>query len=78
MALGLVEVVVGDDRSELHGRETLATCLHGPMPRAQANGIEIEYEEAGSPDDPALLLSVGFTAQMTHWHDDSFRRRLHP
>jgi pimeloyl-ACP methyl ester carboxylesterase len=29
--------------------------------------IEIEYETFGSPDDPALLLVMGFTAQLIAW-----------
>lgn len=37
------------------------------MPRAQANGIELEYDTFGSSDDPALLLIMGFSAQMTYW-----------
>ena len=40
------------------------------MPTAQANGITIEYDTFGSPDDPALLLVMGFTAQMTAWRED--------
>jgi pimeloyl-ACP methyl ester carboxylesterase len=35
------------------------------MPTAPANGIDVCYETFGSPDDPALLLVMGFTAQMT-------------
>jgi pimeloyl-ACP methyl ester carboxylesterase len=46
-----------------------------PMPRCAANGIEIEYETFGSPNDPALLLVMGFTAQMTLW-EEGFCRRL--
>ncbi len=34
-----------------------------------ATGIEIEYETFGAPDDPALLLIMGLTAQMTAWPD---------
>ena len=34
------------------------------MPRIKANGIELEYRETGSPDDPMLLLVSGFSAQM--------------
>ena len=34
------------------------------MPRIKANGIELEYRETGSPDDPLLLLVSGFSAQM--------------
>ena len=41
------------------------------MPRALVQpGIELEYDTIGSPDDPALLLVMGFTAQMTDWDDD--------
>lgn len=39
------------------------------MPRAKANGIEIEYEVFGSPDDPALLLVMGLGAQLIAWDD---------
>jgi pimeloyl-ACP methyl ester carboxylesterase len=37
------------------------------MTRAQANGIDIEYDTFGDPGDPALLLVTGFTAQLTLW-----------
>ena len=41
------------------------------MPTAQiSDSIAIEYDTFGSPDDPALLLVMGFTAQMTAWRDD--------
>ncbi|MFT3853272.1 MAG: alpha/beta hydrolase [Ilumatobacteraceae bacterium] len=40
------------------------------MATAQANDVTIEYDTFGSPDDPALLLVMGFTAQMTAWRDD--------
>jgi pimeloyl-ACP methyl ester carboxylesterase len=40
------------------------------MPRASLpTGIELEYDTFGSPDDPTLLLVMGFTAQMTAWED---------
>jgi pimeloyl-ACP methyl ester carboxylesterase len=46
------------------------------MPRALVpTGIELEYDTFGSPDDPALLLIMGFTAQMTQW-EESFCRLL--
>jgi len=32
--------------------------------------MEIEYETFGSSSDPALLLVMGFTAQLTAWHED--------
>jgi pimeloyl-ACP methyl ester carboxylesterase len=37
------------------------------MPRAHANGIEIEYETIGNPDHPTILLIMGLGAQLTHW-----------
>jgi pimeloyl-ACP methyl ester carboxylesterase len=40
--------------------------------RAKANGIEIEYETAGSESDPALLLVMGLGAQLTIWPDAFF------
>ncbi|MGD9997178.1 MAG: alpha/beta fold hydrolase [Ilumatobacteraceae bacterium] len=40
------------------------------MPRARvATGMDLEYDTCGSPADPALLLIMGFTAQMTLWQD---------
>jgi pimeloyl-ACP methyl ester carboxylesterase len=42
----------------------------GGVPRAQANGIEIEYEPFGDPRDAALLLIMGLGAQMLSWHDE--------
>lgn len=35
--------------------------------RAAANGIELEYESAGDPDSPAVLLIMGLGTQMTRW-----------
>jgi pimeloyl-ACP methyl ester carboxylesterase len=47
-----------------------------PMPRAKlSDSIEIEYDTFGSPSDPALLLVMGFTAQMTAW-DENFCQLL--
>jgi pimeloyl-ACP methyl ester carboxylesterase len=42
------------------------------MPRATVAStnpatVELEYETFGSPDDPALLLVMGFTTQMIEW-----------
>jgi pimeloyl-ACP methyl ester carboxylesterase len=45
------------------------------MPRALAGGIELEYDTFGSPDDPALLLIMGFTAQLIAW-DPAFCEQL--
>ena len=33
------------------------------------SGVELEYDTFGSPDDPALLLVMGFTAQMIAWDE---------
>jgi pimeloyl-ACP methyl ester carboxylesterase len=40
------------------------------MPRAQANGIELEYDTRGDPAAPPLLLVMGLGAQMTAWDDE--------
>ena len=37
------------------------------MPRASANGIELEYETFGNPGDRPLLLLRGLGTQMIHW-----------
>lgn len=37
------------------------------MPTAKANGITLEYEECGRKSDPALLLIMGFSGQLTMW-----------
>lgn len=34
---------------------------------APSNSIEIAYEDMGSPDDPAVLLIMGLSAQLTLW-----------
>ncbi len=41
------------------------------MPRAALpTGIEIEYDTAGDPSDPTVLLVCGFTSQLISWDDD--------
>lgn len=40
------------------------------MPKAQANGIEIHYEEHGDPAADPMLLIMGFGAQLTLWPDE--------
>jgi pimeloyl-ACP methyl ester carboxylesterase len=46
------------------------------MPRALVKtGMELEYDTFGSPDDPPLLLIMGFTAQLTAW-DERFCQLL--
>jgi pimeloyl-ACP methyl ester carboxylesterase len=37
---------------------------------AQANGIEIAYQEAGDPDGEPLVLIMGLAAQMLAWQED--------
>ena len=40
------------------------------MPDTTANGITIHYEDHGKPSDPAMLLIMGFGAQLTLWPDE--------
>jgi pimeloyl-ACP methyl ester carboxylesterase len=40
------------------------------MPRAAANGIELEYDTFGSSEDPAVLLISGLGAQMVTFHPE--------
>jgi pimeloyl-ACP methyl ester carboxylesterase len=44
------------------------------MPRAAANGIELEYETFGDARAPALLLIMGFGSQMIVWPEEFCRR----
>jgi pimeloyl-ACP methyl ester carboxylesterase len=37
------------------------------MPQVRANGIDIEYESFGRKTDAAVLLIMGYAAQMTMW-----------
>jgi pimeloyl-ACP methyl ester carboxylesterase len=37
------------------------------MPKASANGLELEYETFGSASDPAILLIMGLGMQMIAW-----------
>lgn len=43
------------------------------MPRIKANGIEIEYEDFGSKDDPLMLLVMGFSGQLIGWPESLIR-----
>ncbi len=43
------------------------------MPRAAANGIQIEYETFGDRAGRPLLLIIGLGGQMIHWDDDLCR-----
>jgi len=43
------------------------------MPRAQTNGIELEYEVIGTGEPIVLIMGIG--AQMIAWHDE-FRHML--
>ncbi len=45
------------------------------MPRANANGIQLEYETFGRPTDPTVVLIMGFSMQMVAW-DDRFCEAL--
>jgi pimeloyl-ACP methyl ester carboxylesterase len=37
------------------------------MPQIRANGLDFEYDSFGRESDPAVLLIMGFSAQMTMW-----------
>jgi pimeloyl-ACP methyl ester carboxylesterase len=39
------------------------------VPRAQANGIELEYETFGDRSNPAMLLIMGLGIQLLGWHE---------
>ena len=39
------------------------------MPQISTNGLILEYDVRGNPDDPALLLIMGLGAQMVLWPD---------
>ncbi|MFE6664860.1 alpha/beta fold hydrolase [Streptomyces sp. NPDC057697] len=44
------------------------------MPIAEVSpGVSIAYETFGDPSDPAVLLVMGFGAQMIAWHEDFCR-----
>ena len=43
------------------------------MPRALADGIELEYDTFGDPARPALLLIAGLGAQLTSWRPEFCR-----
>jgi len=45
------------------------------MASVSANGIQIEYETAGDPADPPVLLIMGLGAQLIAW-DDGFVQEL--
>ncbi len=40
------------------------------MPKALANGIQLEYETFGDPSSPALLLIAGIGGQMIGWDEE--------
>lgn len=40
------------------------------MPRAKANGIELEYDAAGDPSGAPLLLIAGLGMQMVGWDEE--------
>jgi pimeloyl-ACP methyl ester carboxylesterase len=40
------------------------------LPLAAIDGIELEYETFGNPDDPAMLLIMGLGCQLILWDDD--------
>ena len=52
----------------------MPTCENGQMSQAiLPNGINIEYDTFGDPNNPTLLWIMGFGAQMTSWPEDFLR-----
>src|SRR4029077_478892 len=52
------------------GSEFSVRTRIGRMPRARANGIDIEYEPIGNPHAAPMLLVTGLGAQLITWDDD--------
>lgn len=44
------------------------------MPRVKAGIVELEYDEFGDPDAPALILVMGLGAQLIDWPEEFCRR----
>lgn len=44
------------------------------MPRAHANGLELEYDTFGESSDPTLVLIMGLGAQLIDWPADFARQ----
>ncbi len=40
------------------------------MPQIKANGLNLEYDTRGRPEDETILLICGLGTQMTRWHED--------
>ena len=53
----------------------LRAVVFAAMPRAQTNGIELEYESFGDPSKPTVLLIMGLGVQMLGW-DERFCNML--
>jgi pimeloyl-ACP methyl ester carboxylesterase len=52
----------------------MATCENRQMPQVVlSNGINIEYDTLGDPDNPTMLWIMGFGAQLTTWDVDFFK-----
>ena len=47
------------------------TIFHSDPSKVRANGIEIEYDTAGEPSKPPLLLVSGLGGQMISWDEAS-------
>lgn len=60
LAFGPGAVTSADQVTSDPGTET-------SVPKANNSGVELEYDTFGDPSDPAILLVMGFTAQMTAW-----------
>lgn len=40
------------------------------MPKANNDGVEVEWDDRGNATDPAVLLIMGLGGQMTRWSDE--------
>jgi proline iminopeptidase len=43
------------------------------VPKIRANGLDLEYESLGNPQDPVILLVMGLGVQLVLWPDDFCR-----
>ncbi len=51
------------------GAGTAGSGMIWGMPRAQANGLELEYDTFGDPAQPPVVLVMGLGAQMITWEE---------
>ena len=62
------------DRSHHQAIRETAPMARATIHTTRPDTLEIEYETFGSPDDPALLLVMGFAVQLIHWDTELCER----